>query len=105
MKWILAMTVMALGTAAWAADPPPGKQVFGRYCTQCHAPGFGHPGTQQLALTRGKALSVLEQRKDLAPEYLRYVVRHGLWEMPPYRVSELDEGQLGQLVQYLASGK
>ena len=85
MKRVLTILVAFAAVPASAADLPPGKQVFDRFCSECHAPGFGHPGTQELELTRGKALSILEQRKDLGADYVRYVVRHGLWEMPPYR--------------------
>jgi (+)-pinoresinol hydroxylase len=100
--WVILMIAAASG--AWAADAPAGKQIFSRYCAECHAPGFGHPGTQQLALLRGAVSSILEQRKDLAPDYIRYVVRHGLWEMPPYRTAEIDDAQLAQLARYLAPG-
>lgn len=101
MKWMLAVAMTVVSVPAVAADPPPGKKVFDRYCSQCHAPGFGHPGTQQLAFTKGPAQSVLEQRKDLAAEYVRYVVRHGLAQMPPYRPAEIDDAKLAELVHYL----
>jgi mono/diheme cytochrome c family protein len=105
MKTVAALTMTLAAAAAVAADPPPGKQVFDRYCAECHAPGFGHPGTMQLEQTRGRALSVLEARKDLIPAYVATVVRNGLSEMPPYRPAEIDDATLGALVQYLAPGK
>ncbi len=85
-----------------AADLPPGKRVFDRYCAECHAPGSGHPGTMQLERTRGKALSVLECATDLIPAYVAIVVRTGLAEMPPYRPTEIDDAALGELLRYLA---
>jgi (+)-pinoresinol hydroxylase len=105
MKRLIAGLLIVASAAAGAAEPSAGKQVFERYCAECHAPGVGHPGTQQLAWTRGKALSVLEARKDLLPAYVAAVVRHGLAEMPPYRPSEINDAALQALVQYLAPAK
>jgi mono/diheme cytochrome c family protein len=87
---------------AVGADVPAGKQIFQRYCAECHAPGFGHPGTQQLGWTRGESRAVLEKRTDLQPAYIRLVVRQGLLEMPPFRPTEIDDTQLEQLANYLA---
>lgn len=84
------------------AQDLPGKAIFQRNCSPCHAAGTDHPGTMRLAQSRGAAKAVLEQRSDLDPGYIRYVVRHGLIEMPPWRPSELDDAALEQLVQYLA---
>ncbi len=100
-----AMLASALAAMAIAAEPPTGKQLFERYCAQCHAPGYGHPGTMQLARVRGKALAVLEERKDLLPAYITAVVRNGLVEMPPYRPTEIDDAALSLLVNYLAPPK
>ena len=105
MKTVIAVTLALAATAACAQDALPGKQVFDRYCAECHAPGFGHPGTMQLERTRGRAQSLLEARKDLIPVYVSTVVRNGLAEMPPYRPSEIDDAALSALVQYLAPGK
>jgi mono/diheme cytochrome c family protein len=92
----------AASPAATAAAAPPGKAVFDRWCAECHAPGHGHPGTQQLGWTRGEKLAVLEQRKDLVPDYVKLVVRRGLVEMPPYRPTEISDAELAQLAAYLA---
>jgi mono/diheme cytochrome c family protein len=92
----------ALGACHAMAADTPGKQIFQHLCAECHAPGFGHPGTQQLGWTRGESLSLLEKRTDLQPAYIRLVVRNGLLEMPPFRPTEINETQLQQLVAYLA---
>ena len=92
----------AASPAATAAAAPPGKAVFDRWCAECHAPGHGHPGTQQLGWTRGEKLAVLEQRKDLVPDYVNLVVRRGLVEMPPYRPTEISDAELAQLADYLS---
>jgi mono/diheme cytochrome c family protein len=100
---VLAAGLLLLGeTDAEAADVAPGKQIFQRYCAECHAPGFGHPGTQQLGWTRGESRAVLEKRTDLQAAYVRLVVRQGLMEMPPFRPTEIDDAQLEQLANYLA---
>ena len=83
----------------------PGKQVFDRYCAECHAPGHGHPGTQRLGWNRGERYAILEQRKDLSADYVRAIVRRGLFEMPPFRPSEISDQDLAQLSTYLAGRK
>jgi (+)-pinoresinol hydroxylase len=110
-----AMSLMLLPAlmpvAAWAAAPgaPPdvaaGKALFDRWCTECHAPGHGHPGTQQLERLRGAKLAVLEQRPDLTSALVRAIVRNGMNAMPAYRQSEISDAQLEQIGQYLAPGR
>ena len=85
-----------------AADLAMGKQIFDRVCAECHAPGSGRPGTQQLGWTRGATRAVLEQRRDLAPEYVAVVVRNGLVEMPAIRPTELSDAELRQVSSYLS---
>ena len=103
MRSTIALASMFFSACALAQGPPAGKRVFERFCAECHAPGFGHPGTQRLEQTRGKALSVLEARSDLVPVYVTAVVRNGLVEMPAYRPSEIDDTALQALVVYLTS--
>lgn len=98
---ILAVLVSACSAAA-AADAPAGKQIFERHCAACHAAAVGAPGTQQLGWTRGKEFALLEERKDLQADYVRFVVRRGLFEMPSFRPTEIDDVELGQLADYLA---
>lgn len=100
------MVVLALTSmSAWAADVAPGKALFDRHCAQCHAPGFGHPGTQQLGWTRGTKLAVLEERKDLQPAYVKAIVRNGLMEMPAFRPTEITDAQLETLAAYLGAAR
>jgi mono/diheme cytochrome c family protein len=95
--------LLLVATAAQAQQQAPaGKRLFDRYCAECHAPSFGHPGTQRLALKKGAADAVLEQRKDLNADYVRAVVRSGLMEMPPFRPTELADRELADLASYLA---
>jgi mono/diheme cytochrome c family protein len=87
------------------AQQPPGQSLFARWCAECHAPGHGHPGTQQLGWTRGAKLAVLEQRRDLTAPYIQFIVRNGLGAMPAYRPSEISDAQLVELASYLAPAR
>lgn len=99
---LTAMTLLLAGGSALAADATAdGKALFESRCAACHAAGPHHAGTMKLALVRGADHAVLAERKDLVPEYVRIVVRHGLIEMPPWRQTELDDASLEQIVAYL----
>jgi (+)-pinoresinol hydroxylase len=84
-----------------APDVTAGKALFDRWCAECHAPGHGHPGTQQLERLRGAKLAELESRPDLNAALIRYVVRNGQNAMPAYRPSEITDAGLEQVAQYL----
>jgi (+)-pinoresinol hydroxylase len=93
--------VAPAGAAPAIAAPAPGKVAFDRWCAECHAPGHGHSGTQQLERIRGARLSVLESRPDLEGAYIRLVVRNGQNAMPAYRPSEINDATLDSIAQYL----
>ena len=90
--------------AAEMAGAMTGQQVFEHYCIQCHGPG-DWPGTMQLARTRGKDKALLAERKDLAPDYIQAIVRHGLKSMPPFAPSDLTDAKLKVLVEFLTKKK
>jgi mono/diheme cytochrome c family protein len=92
---------LVAATASMAAEPT-GREVFDKHCVHCHGPGNEAAGTLQLARTRGKDMALLTERKDLGPEYIEYVVRHGLKSMPPFAPSDLTDAQLEALARYLA---
>jgi cytochrome c5 len=77
-----------------------GKEVFDHYCTFCHGSGNG-PGTLQLSRTRGPDKRLLIQRTDLAPDYIEYIVRHGLRSMPAFVPSDLTDARLKALIAFL----
>lgn len=96
---------------AATAQPPSaenGKVVYDMWCVHCHgepAPG-PLPGTSALELRYNGALpAVLEERTDLAPEYVRTVVRNGLFSMPRSRKTEISDSELEDIVAYLTSGR
>lgn len=103
-----------LATAGLAQDAPSaenGKAVFDKWCTPCHgavAPpempfgGDGLPGTSALGVKyRGELPAVLEERTDLAPEFIETVVRGGLFGMPITRKTEVSESELEDIIAYL----
>jgi mono/diheme cytochrome c family protein len=105
MQRIRRYTVALLALASFeasAAEVAAGQRVFERHCAECHAPGIGHPGTQQLGWTRGADRAVLEQRSDLPAAYISVIVRNGLMEMPAFRPTEINDAELRQLAAYLA---
>jgi mono/diheme cytochrome c family protein len=94
------IVLMLLVSSSALAAEPKGSEVFEHYCSHCHGPGDA-PGTVQLSRTRGKDKGLLTERKDLAPGYIEYIVRHGLKSMPPFAPSDLDEARLKALVAFL----
>ena len=97
---LLVISALAgLNTPATGAEMK-GKEVFAHYCTYCHGSDDG-PGTMQLNRTRGKGKGLLIQRTDLAPDYIEYVVRHGLRSMPPFVPSDLTDVKLKALIGFL----
>ena len=106
MKHIASMlsvvsTLVSLATPAAGVEMT-GKEVFDHYCTYCHGSGDG-PGTLQLRRTRGTDKALLTERTDLTPQYIEFVVRHGLRSMPPFVPSDLTEAKLKALVGFLTS--
>ena len=91
--------LLLISSSALAAEPK-GSDVFEHYCSHCHGPGDA-PATVQLSRTRGKDKGLLTQRTDLAPEYIEYIVRHGLKSMPPFAPSDLDQAKLKALISFL----
>jgi mono/diheme cytochrome c family protein len=88
------------GHSAGAAELT-GQEVFERHCVHCHGASNEAVGTLQLARTRGQDKALLTERRDLPPEYIRIVVRHGLRAMPAFVPSDLTDTQLQALTDYL----
>jgi mono/diheme cytochrome c family protein len=77
-----------------------GREVFDHYCSACHGSEDG-PGTVQLSRTRGSDRALLIERTDLAPDYIEYIVRHGLRSMPAFVPSDLTDARLKALIAFL----
>jgi len=115
---LLALFAAAFTHPALAQTAPSeknGKAVFNKWCTPCHgaeAPKGGMfatgalPGTLALGLKyQGKVPAVLEQRTDLAPAFIKTVVRHGLYGMPITRKTEISDAELDDVVAYLTRNR
>jgi (+)-pinoresinol hydroxylase len=101
----------AMTSVAAAADAPPrtpasaatGAAVYERWCSHCHAPGPGHPGTQSLQIKYdGKAPADLLERTDLSPQAVAVFVRQGVLMMAPFRKTEISDAELTALAAYVA---
>ena len=85
-----------------APGKPRGYLAFQRACWVCHGSGPAKPGTRALrAKYRGKIPAPLEQRTDLTAAYVKYIVRHGVSVMPPFRKTELSDADLNSIATYL----
>jgi mono/diheme cytochrome c family protein len=103
---VLALLVLLAASNARAADAPTaarGQAAFSHRCGMCHREGG--TGTFILARRLGPGKSLLEQRTDLNPDYIRTVVRWGLTNMPRISRVELPEPDMDALVSYLTAPK
>lgn len=100
-----ALLALAAGSAGAASDQRPytGEHVYMLYCQGCHQPGSEGPGTRVLAARLGWEKAPLKGRTDLAPGYVKQVVRHGLLEMAPLRPTDINDQELDLLIEYLRS--
>ena len=101
------VTILAQACGA-AESPTEGKQVFDRWCADCHAPVSAHrqmlPGTYALQnLYKGVKPAALEQRRDLSKPFIKVIVRTGRNVMPATRKTEISDEQLDALSNYLAN--
>lgn len=88
-----------------------GKVVFDKWCGHCHGdtiteggmfPSLPLPGTAALGVKyKGELPAVLEERTDLTPEFIRVVVRGGLFGMPMTRKTEISDTELEDVIAYL----
>jgi mono/diheme cytochrome c family protein len=79
-----------------------GAAVYVHYCADCHDSGPGHPGTMRLEVRLGVDLSVLRERTDVVPDYVKMVVRNGFQMMPAFRPTEITDAELEDLASYVA---
>jgi (+)-pinoresinol hydroxylase len=98
---------LTLSVPAPAAEPSDahtaGGAVYTKWCAPCHDPGVIHPGTNALTVKyQGVKPGVLLEWKDLQPETVRYVVRHGISVMPQFRKTEISDAELDALAKFLS---
>ena len=97
----VAPVAVAEPTSSYVPSNRSGKVIFELHCAGCHDPGAAHAATKQLALVRGKDLAVIKERTDLVPAYIKYIVRDGLLEMPPFRPTDINNTELDNLATYI----
>jgi mono/diheme cytochrome c family protein len=85
-----------------------GQAKFEHSCAPCHGDGVGDdgramlPGTDALRIKYQGALpALLEKRTDLNVDAIRTFVRRGTWSMPPFRPTEITEGDIQDIAAYL----
>jgi (+)-pinoresinol hydroxylase len=103
----LILTALTLGGTAWSDQQPDthaaGRAVYTKWCAPCHDPGVIHPGTNALTVKyQGVKPGVLLEWKDLQPEMVRFVVRHGISVMPQFRKTEISDAELDALAKFLS---
>ena len=113
----LAAFAAALSAAATTAQAESqaqlrlGKRVYDRWCIDCHGAGEGFAGlglTGTAALEekyQGAVPALLEERRNLTPEFVAHFVRHGVSVMPFFRRTEISDAELTALGAYLARHK
>jgi (+)-pinoresinol hydroxylase len=90
-------------TVVPAPGQPAGYLQYRKMCAVCHGRGPDKPGTRALnAKYEGKVSALLEERKDLTVDFVRFTVRHGVSVMPPFRKTELSDADLDAIAGYLA---
>ena len=81
---------------------PAGYVQFQDYCSMCHGPGPGEPGTMALqAKYKGAVPALLAERTDLTPQLIKMYVRDGISIMPIFRKTEISDADLNAIAAYL----
>ncbi len=80
-----------------------GAVVFQGRCEICHGKGIDRSGAISLGFKyKGDKPALLEERRDLTPEVVRFYVRNGVAMMPFFRKTELSDDELDDLAAYLS---
>jgi mono/diheme cytochrome c family protein len=98
------LTLAGSGPAEAPSDPyAAGRAVYVKWCAPCHDPGVVHPGTNALTVKyQGVKSGVLLEWKDLPPDLVRHLVRHGISVMPQFRKTEISDADLDALAKFLS---
>jgi mono/diheme cytochrome c family protein len=99
---ICAVTLLALAAPAHAAPDAAvkrGEMLYNQTCIYCHDQNGW--ATRDLARRFGQDRAVLTQRGDLSQNLIRYVVRHGIGNMPAFTPTDLSGGDIDAIAEYL----
>ncbi|HYM36574.1 MAG TPA: cytochrome c [Steroidobacteraceae bacterium] len=76
-----------------------GKKLFEATCNFCHNPrGWA---ADRLRMRLDESRVVIAERTDLDRDYIRFVVRNGLVNMPAYTPTDLSDIQIQLVADYL----
>ena len=81
-----------------------GEAVYNTWCLACHDANlpWSGGGTQALDVKyNGEKPGNLLERTDLTEEVVKTFVRAGVFRMPPFRLTEIDDDELDALAAYL----
>jgi len=101
--WMLAALASAPVTLLAAEPEQNGRALFEDRCALCHR-GSG-PGVFMLERRLGKDQSILEERNNLAPDYIRTVARWGVGSMPRFTRGEINDTELNAIAGYLVKSE
>lgn len=102
MLGCIATSAMATEEAL-TAEQQQGKALYEATCNYCHnARGFA---TERLRIRLPEDRSILAERTDLDPTYIRTIVRNGLASMPAYTPTDLNEAQIKSIAAYLTRAR
>ncbi len=92
-------------TGPTAPELQEGKAIYAHWCAPCHAAVPSLAGTSSLAIKyQGTDIpAALEDRTDLSAPVIGVFVRNGVAWMPPFRPTEISDGQLAALSAYLTA--
>lgn len=117
MKTQTGMLLLGLVASFSAAAQQPtqvarGEQLYQYWCATCHGPGIGNNGAQYLpgenalrAKYKGAVPSLLHERTDLTPEFVKLFVRQGISIMPFFRKTEINDPDLDAIAAYLTRNR
>ncbi len=90
----------------WRPRSRTARRCSSKWCLPCHGHGDQFPGTVALGVKyQGKLPGALQDRSDLAPDFVKAVVRTGVSVMPFFRKTEVSDADLDALAAYLAEPK
>jgi len=93
----------AQSTPVTRPAPSAGGKVYQKWCGDCHSTPTG-PGSLALERKyRGAVPSILDQRHNLPPDFVKLVVRRGVSFMPSFRKTEISDTELALVAAYLAT--
>lgn len=93
-----------IGTAASADDKAVenGEEIFLAKCDYCHGSGIQKGATMRLEERyQGSVPALLKDRTDLTAELITTFVRTATLGMAPFRLTEINDSELEDLIAYL----